>query len=197
MIAQPQSNAIACAVATISHTGLMKTVKGETAGSPVTPDQVHAVMVAAQALVGVAAQGVSEVEGRVTLPQLRVLMLVATRGGLNLGALAQEMGVHPSNASRACDRLVESGLLSRTESTLDRRNLMLELTSDGHALIDELIDHRRTAIATILGQMPEARRRTLASAMLSFAQAADETHAESAWKLGWPRASSDRSTGQG
>ncbi|OFE15056.1 hypothetical protein BA895_07980 [Humibacillus sp. DSM 29435] len=165
--------------------------------APVSADQVHAVMIAAQALVGVAAQGVAEVEDRVTLPQLRVLMLVATRGGLNLGALAQAMGVHPSNASRACDRLVDAGLLRRTDSTLDRRNLMLDLTSKGHALIDELIEHRRAAIAAILGKMPESRRRTLASAMLSFAQAAGETHAESAWKLGWPRASSDASAGQG
>ena len=174
----------------------MKAVEGKTADAAVTGEQLDAMMVAAQALVGVAAQGVAEVEDRVTLPQLRVLMLVATRDRLNLGALAQAMGVHPSNASRACDRLVEAGLLGRTESTLDRRNLMLELTSDGHALIDELIGHRRAAIATILERMPESRRRTLASAMLSFAQAAGETHSESAWKLGWPTASSEGSTGQ-
>ncbi|MDN5764713.1 MAG: MarR family transcriptional regulator [Humibacillus sp.] len=175
----------------------MNTAKGEVAGPPVSSDQVHAVMVAAQALVGVAAQGVAEVEDRVTLPQLRVLMLVATRGGLNLGALAQAMGVHPSNASRACDRLVEAGFLQRTESTLDRRNLMLELTDKGDELIDELIGSRRATIASILAQMPESRRRTLASAMLSFAQASDATHGESAWKLGWPRTRSDRSTGRG
>ncbi len=183
-------------MATFRHNGVMNAAKGETAGPPASPDHVHAVMVAAQALVGVAAQGVAEVEDRVTLPQLRVLMLVATRGGLNLGALAQAMGVHPSNASRACDRLVEAGLLTRAESTLDRRNLMLELTKDGHAVIDELIDHRRASIATILGRVPESRRRTLASAMLSFAQAAGETEADSAWKLGWPRATSEGSVGQ-
>ena len=142
-------------------------------------------MVAAQALVGVAALGVSEVEDRVTLPQLRVLMLVATRGGLNLGALAEAMGVHPSNASRACDRLVEAGLLRRTESTLDRRNLLLELTSDGHGLIDELTDHRRTTIISILERLPTDGRRAVAIAMSSFAHAAGEVSTESAWKLGW------------
>lgn len=168
----------------------MATAKGDTSGSSVTDAQVHAVMVAAQALVGVAAQGVSEVGDRVTLPQLRVLMLVATQGGLNLGSLAQSMGVHPSNASRACDRLVDADLLARTESALDRRNLTLELTSDGQALIDEIITRRRTAIASILEDLPESRRRTLANAMLSFAEAAGETHGDSAWKLGWPKASS-------
>lgn len=175
----------------------MSASKDEAAGSPVTADQVHAVMVAAQALVGVAAQGVAEVEDRVTLPQLRVLMLVATRGGLNLGALAEAMGVHPSNASRACDRLVDAGLLHRSEAALDRRNLMLELTGNGQSLIDELVNHRRTAIAAILGHMPESRRRTLASAMVSFAQAADTTHGASAWKLGWAQANSDPTTSRG
>ncbi len=179
-------------MATIRHTGFMRTPEDEAAVPPVTDDQVQAVMVAAQALVGVAAQGVAEVEDRVTLPQLRVLMLVATRGGLNLGALAEAMGVHPSNASRACDRLVDAGLLRRTEAALDRRNLMLELTDEGHSLIDELIDHRRTAIAAILGQMPETRRRTLASALGSFAHATGENHSGSAWKLGWAQARSGR-----
>lgn len=184
-------------MANILHTDFMTTATDEPAGSPVTPDQVNAVLVATQALVGVAAQGVSAVEDRVTLPQLRVLMLVATRDRLNLGDLAKAMQVHPSNASRACDRLVEAGLLSRRESTLDRRNLILELTGNGQALIDELIDHRRMVVATILGRLPESRRRTLSSAMLSFAQAADETHASSAWKLGWPGDGQNRPTGQG
>jgi DNA-binding MarR family transcriptional regulator len=175
----------------------MTAKQGETAGSSVTDAQVYAVMLAAQALMGIAAQGVSEVGDRVTLPQLRVLMLVATRGGLNLGALAQAMGVHPSNASRACDRLVDAGLLARTESALDRRNLTLELTGDGQALIDELITRRRRAIAAILDGVPQSRRRTLANAMLVFAEAAGETHGESAWKLGWPRASSRRPGTQG
>lgn len=183
-------------MATIRHTEGMATKQGGVEGSAGTDAEVYAVMVAAQALVGIAAQGVSEVGDRVTLPQLRVLMLVATRGGLNLGALAQSMGVHPSNASRACDRLVDAGLLARTESALDRRNLTLELTADGQALVDELITRRRRAIAAILEDVPQSRRRTLANAMLAFAEAAGETHGDSAWKLGWPRASSRRPSAQ-
>lgn len=142
-------------------------------------------MIAAQALVGVAAQSVAVVEDRVTLPQLRVLMLVATQGGLNLGALAEAMGVHPSNASRACERLVNAGLLHRTDSTVDRRHLVLELTSDGNALIDEVLHHRRDAVARILAGLSEPRRRSLSGAMRSFARAAGEAPTDAAWKLGW------------
>jgi hypothetical protein len=74
---------------------------------------------------------------------------------------------------------------------------MLKLTPDGQALIDELIEHRAGTIATILERLPETRRRTLANAMLSFAEAAGEIPGNSAWKLGWARASSQGSTGQG
>ncbi len=142
-------------------------------------------MIAAQALVGVAAEGVGEVEDRVTLPQLRVLMLVSTRGGLNLNALAAAMEVHPSNASRSCDRLVAAGLLTRTESSIDRRHLLLELTDEGQRLIDELTDHRRVAVSNILGRLSESRRRALASSLRSFALAAGEAPAQSGWRMGW------------
>ena len=92
----------------------------ETDPAAETAEQVDAIMLALQALVGVAAQSVTEVEDRVTLPQLRVLVLVASRGSLNLNAVAEAMEVHPSNASRSVDRLVAAGLLRRTESIKDQ-----------------------------------------------------------------------------
>lgn len=147
-------------------------------------DQVDAVMVALQALVGLAAQSVTEVEDRVTLPQLRVLVLVASRGSMNLNALAEAMRIHPSNASRSCDRLVAAGLLQRSEFPHDRRNLVLDLTGEGRELIEVLMRRRRSAISTILERIPERRRRAVVNAMRTFAEAADED-ATSAWRLGW------------
>ena len=162
--------------------------EGRTTPAPdevVAVEQVDAILLALQALVGVAAQSVTEVEDRVTLPQLRVLVLVASRGTMNLNALADAMNIHASNASRACDRLVSAGLLRRTESPFDRRNLVLELTEEGHLLIDTLVAHRREAIATVLQRVPDSRRRALVNAMRTFGKAAGESPAGQAWKLGW------------
>ena len=156
------------------------------AAAGVTEEQLDAVMLAAQALVGVTAQSVAEVEERVSLSQLRVLVLVASHGALNLQALAQAMGVHPSNATRACDHLVAAGLLRRRESSLDRRNLALGLTDEGQQLVDGMMQRRRRAVAEVLGRMPAPRRRALAAAMRAFGLAAGEFPAGSAWKLGWP-----------
>ncbi|NMN99061.1 MarR family winged helix-turn-helix transcriptional regulator [Antrihabitans stalactiti] len=165
----------------------MNSQQPSTAASPVTDEEIDAMTRAAGALIGIAAQSVAEVEDQVTLPQLRALVLIESRGTLNLNGLASAMGIHPSNATRACDRLVATGLLIRRESATDRRNLVLELTDRGRDLVDSVIAHRRATVAQVLSHVPERRRRGLASAMAAFAAGAGELFADDAWKLGWPK----------
>lgn len=165
--------------------GKLKSVNTSHTTAAVTAEQVDAVMVSAQALIGVVAQSVIEVEDRVTLPQLRVLVLVASRGTMNLSAVAAALDVHPSNATRACARLTKAGLLTRQASTIDRRNYLVSLTADGHALIDTLVEHRRQAITAVLERVPSRRRGALVSAVRTFSQAAGESSADEAAKLGW------------
>lgn len=148
-------------------------------------EEVEAAMLAARVLVAVAAHSVGLLEDRVTLPQFRVLVMVASRGPLNLGAVAHGLGVHPSNATRACDPLVSAGLLDRRDNPHDRRNLVLELTADGLRLVDEVMSHRRTAIEGVLTRMPAEHRRGLATVLRSFAEAAGEISPTEAWALGW------------
>lgn len=149
-------------------------------------EQVDAVMLAAQVLVAVTARSVAEVEDVVTLPQLRVLVMISAQGPLNLNSVAQGLGVHASNVTRACDRLVSAGLLDRRESLADRRHVSLDLTEYGRVLVQSLVTRRRAAIADVLERMPEARRRALVPALKSFAAAAGEEAAGSAWALAWP-----------
>lgn len=151
----------------------------------VTDEQVDAVMVSAQALIGVVARSVIEVEDRVTLPQLRVLVLVSSRGTMNLAALAVALDVHPSNATRSCTRLIKAGLLTRQASTIDRRNYLISLTADGQSLIETVVEHRRKAITAVLERIPLARRRALVIAVRTFAEAAGESSADEAARLGW------------
>ena len=147
--------------------------------------QADAVMRAARVLMGVVARSVAEVEDQVSLPQLRVLVLVADRGSMNLGQVAEALGVHPSNATRTVERLVVAGLLHRTEDPSDRRYLALELTDAGHDVVQGVMGHRREAIAAIMSSMTSAQRRALARALESFAAAAgDPPHGEEAVLLG-------------
>ena len=77
-------------------------------------DDVEATMLATRALVAISARSLAAVDDVVTTPQLRVLVMIASRGQLNLGAVARGLGVHPSNATRACDRLVGAGRWCRS-----------------------------------------------------------------------------------
>ena len=147
--------------------------------------QIDAVMVASRALVAVAAQSVASVEGRVTLPQLRVLVMIASRGPQNLASVAAGLGVHASNGTRMCDKLVSAGLLHRSDDPTDRRNLILQLTPSGQELVQSMTEHRRTAIANVLAKMPAQLRSDLIPALLAFAEGAGEIPPGDAWALGW------------
>jgi DNA-binding MarR family transcriptional regulator len=152
------------------------------------PDDVEAVMLAARVLVGLSVRTAGAVDDVVTLPQLRLLVIVASRGPLNLAAVADALGVNPSNATRACDRLVVAGLLDRRDNPADRRNLLLELTPAGRRLVERVMEQRRAAIGEILERMPPARRRALAGPLRSFAAAAGEIRERDVWALGWTSA---------
>lgn len=151
-------------------------------------------MVAAQVLMGLSARSVAAIENVVTLPQLRVLVMVADHGSLNLGAVANALQVHPSNATRTVDRLVVAGLLDRRDNPADRRTVILELAPAGHKLVDRVMNHRRAAITEILDRMPVVQRLALAPVLRSFADAAPYASDNglpdtTIWPLGWSTAS--------
>lgn len=134
---------------------------------------------------GVAAQSVEEAGANLTAPQLRALVIVASLGPLHLTALAAAMRVHPSNATRTCDRLVADGLLDRKDNPADRRHLALTLTPAGQHLLDGVMERRRAAISEILQRMPVLARERVADALAEFASAAGEPTEHHLWSLGW------------
>jgi hypothetical protein len=93
--------------------------------------EVEAVLAASRVLIGVAVRSLAPVEDTVTLTQFRALVIIASRGPMHLAALAEAMQVHPSNATRACDRLVASGLADRRDNPADRRHLLLDSDRPG------------------------------------------------------------------
>lgn len=164
--------------------------KARNRGSELQPDHVDAVVRASRALVGIAAASMAGIDDVVTVPQFRVLVMIDTRGPMNLAAVAAELDVNPSNASRTCDRLIKAGLLDRRASEVDRRNIALTLTPAGRRLVDKVTRRRRAAIARVLRKMDAADRAALADALTAFGEAAGEPvdHA-SVLTLLWPATS--------
>src|SRR3954466_4198863 len=101
---------------------------------PRTDSATDAVLVASRALVGIAARSLAAVEDIVTLVQYRALVLLASRGEMNVGALADALGLHQSTATPLCDRLVTKGLVDRHHSEESRREVLIGLTPEGENL---------------------------------------------------------------
>ncbi len=143
----------------------------------------QAVLFASRALVAVAAKSLAQVEQVITVPQWRVLVVVAREGQLALHELAAALGVHPSTGTRMCDQLVAKGMLSRHDHPVDRRFLVLQLTSAGQELVDRVNHDRQREIETILDRLPAPARQRLVEALGDFAAAAGEFTVDPRWDL--------------
>ena len=135
---------------------------------------------------GVAIRSIAAVEDDVTLVQYRALVLLVTRGEQNVSDLAEALGIHPSTATRLCDRLVKKGLLDRVTSSESRRETNLTATTQGRALVRTVSSRRRREVTRIVEQLSSAERKQLRTAFGVFAAAAGEADfPDDAWKLGW------------
>jgi DNA-binding MarR family transcriptional regulator len=146
---------------------------------------LDALLVASRTLVAISAPSIATVMDEVDLVQLRLLVVVASRGPCSLGGVAEAVGLHVSTASRTCDRLVAMGLLDRNASPADRRNLELTLTSEGEALVGRVMRGRRAALEPVLAKLTAKQQRRLATALRDFAEAAGEPSDRALWAMGW------------
>ncbi len=139
---------------------------------------------ASRALVAVAARSLALVADDVTLPQYRVLVLLAGRGPQGIAGLAASLAVSPSTATRMCDRLVHKGLVRRRTPPRDRRQVRLGLTEAGRRVVAEVTARRRAEIARIVCAIPADDRDQLVKALDAFARSAGELRDQD-WAAGW------------
>lgn len=140
----------------------------------VPPIALESLMNAARIFAATTVESVAQIGDTVTLPQLRILVLASTRPSVNNSDVAQALDVHLSSASRTCDRLVRSGLLSRQALPSDRRRVELILTCEGQKLVAEVTARRRATFSRILRQMSADDQTALSQALDVFVNLADE-----------------------
>src|SRR4051794_3217143 len=93
-------------------------------------------------------------ESTLTLPQIRVLSLLAGHAeGLSGRALASMLGVGPSAVTPLVDRLVDHGYVRREEDRLDRRITRLLLTPEGATVLHQIAAGRLEVLAEVLQQL--------------------------------------------
>ena len=150
------------------------------ASSAANNDMADAFITVSRALVGIAVRSINAAPIEVTLVQHRLLVLLATGGDQTVGALAEQLEVNASNASRLCDRLQKLGLLARDRSSSDGRAVDVSLTASGHNLLETVRTHRRHEIQQVLNHMPRTDIDATISALTAFGEAAHEV-GEARW----------------
>lgn len=143
-----------------------------------------AVLGASRVLVSVASRSLADTVDQVTLPQYRALVVLQSRGPQPAHALATELGIVPSSATRLCDRLVAKGLIAREPLEGNRREVRLSVTDEGTAIVGAVSRRRRTELRKVVAAMSDADRKQLVRALHAFNEAAGETP-EHEWYLGW------------
>lgn len=107
-----------------------------------------------------------------TMPQLKVLLLLGRHGSAPVSWLATRMDVSPPNITGILDRLEQRGWVRRMSDPQDRRVVRIMLTADGDRLLHELsgagVDNLRDSLHTLSNGAAEDLRRGL-SRFLSLA----------------------------
>lgn len=126
------------------------------------PDEVAALLDLTPVLVGVALAAHEFADAPVTLPQYRALYVLDQGGPCSAGRMAQRLGVHTSSVTRVCDRLVQSGLVTRGVNPDNRREVVLDMTPAGRRVVEQVLAVRAREAHRILSALPGPARRELA-----------------------------------
>ena len=143
-----------------------------------------ATIVASRSLLGLVAQSLAPALDEMTMPQFRVLVVLEGASPLRMSDLAERVGVHPSTLSRTVDRLVAGEWIQRASAEESRREVHVELSDRGRALVADVTDRRRSHIARVLATLPRRDRIAVGRGMGLFAAAAGEASAHDLLELG-------------
>lgn len=88
-----------------------------------------------------------------TMPEWRVMAIVADNEGLSAGEVAEKAEMDKVAVSRAVTKLMEAGRFNRDISPDDKRKSALYLTPDGFRVYEEIVPIAKQYEADVLGQL--------------------------------------------
>ncbi|MFF0310623.1 MarR family winged helix-turn-helix transcriptional regulator [Streptosporangium sp. NPDC004379] len=91
---------------------------------------------------------------------------------VTVGAVAEQLDVDPSTASRLVNDAIGAGLVAREESAVDARRARLVLSERGRRVLEVVVRYRRTYLDGLIADWTEADREAFARLLARFAEAA-------------------------
>jgi DNA-binding MarR family transcriptional regulator len=101
----------------------------------------------------------------ISIPQFRSMRFIQVHPDSSLSHLAEHLGLTLPSVSKLVDGLVKQKLITRKESTADRRKLTLVLTQAGADIVDSARADARANLAQKLKHLSDNDLETISQAM--------------------------------
>lgn len=140
------------------------------------PGTAEVLQAATRVLAGVALRSLESLDSAVTLPQFRLLAVLAGPEPVPSGQAAKMLGLDPSTVTRLADRMVAAGHIARGSDPQHRGVVTLELTPSGRDLVAKADAWRRHELARIMGRLSPEDRAVVSAALRLLVAAAGEDY---------------------
>ena len=129
---------------------------------------------ATRVLAGVALRSLEALDGAVTLPQFRMLAVLADLGRARSVQVARALGLEASTVTRLAGRLVGAGYVIRGSERGHRGARCWSSPQAGQDLVSQVAAWRQRELARILHPIPPAGRVQVTAALRQLVEAAGE-----------------------
>lgn len=137
-------------------------------------EQVQVLLAVTRVLAGVALRSMECLHGAVTLPQFRLLAVLAGGTASRSSAVAHALGQDASSVTRLADRLVATGYVTRGSDPGHRSVVTLQLTPEGKHLVNQVDSWRQAELTRIMSQLSPRDRGLVTTTLRQVVNAAGE-----------------------
>jgi len=116
-------------------------------------------------------------ESGLSFSQIHILMRLHFGGTCDVTEIGTHLGITNAAASQTIERLLQVGLLTRTEDPVDRRVKQITLTPKGHSLVEAGIEARRRWLEGLTQALSLQEQEMIARALTVLTEAAQKTEA--------------------
>jgi len=134
-------------------------------GPGLAPGAAEVLQAATRILAGVALRSLDVLDSAVTLPQFRLLAVLAQLEPVPSGQAARALGLDPSTVTRLADRMVAAGHVARGTAPQHRGVVTLELTASGRDLVAAADAWRRHELARIMARLAPPEQTAVTAAL--------------------------------
>jgi DNA-binding MarR family transcriptional regulator len=140
------------------------------------PETEQVLQAATRVLAGVALRSMDVLDAAVTLPQFRLLAVLADLGPVPSGQAARALGLDPSTVTRLAGRMVAASHAARGTDPRHRGVVTLTLTPSGQNLVAAAGAWRQRELARIMARLAPGDQETLTAALGLLIRAAGDDY---------------------